>query len=222
MFRRALGTSPASLSELDASVADATGSVGLVHGLKVPADYAALALALNKVDEDEFRDIIGLALRCIDSQGPRPFWWATLSDEMATHANDATRLCSALGLGNYEQGNWVLVFDYKVADAGLLYRPTTLDAGGYAFHFPSPHTHPQGVSMALRQSEVSCTEILHHALPWEPAAYSIRPSVLQLAQAWTAQQAYADLPAKRQRHRVALQGQFPGDQPWLTRHNHRI
>jgi hypothetical protein len=222
MFRRALGASPALLSELDVAVADATGEVGLVHGLKTPADYTTLAHALNAALPDDFKDILGLALRCIDSQGPRPFWWATLSDEVATHGSNATLLCSALGLGNYSDGDWVVVFDYTVANAGLLYRPTTLDAGGYAFHFPSPQTHAQGVSMALRPTEASCTELLHHALPWDVAADSVRPSVLRLKDAWTAAAVYDDLPAQRQRHRQTLQGQFPEEQPWLDRHGHRI
>lgn len=222
LFRRALGTSPALLAELDASVADATGTVGLIHGLKAPGDYAALAMALNTVDADEFKDIIGLALYCIDRQGPRPFWWATLSDEVAGHGDNATAICSTLGLGNYAEGSWVIVFDYKVADAGLLYRPTTLDAGGYAFHFPSPQSHAQGLSMALRASETPCTEILHHALPWAAAADSVRPRVLRLERAWTAQQAYDELPTQRQQHRATLQGRFLGEQLWLGRHNHRI
>jgi hypothetical protein len=190
--------------------------------LAIGAGGLGLAVAIVGLAEDDFRDVVGEALQCIDSQGPRPFWWATLSDEVAGHGDDATKLCSALGLGAYAEADRVLVFDYTVADAGLLYRPTTLDGGGYAFHFPSPVAYPQGLSMALRDTETHCTELLHHALAWDAAADCVRPRVLSLNDAWTRNSVYADLPKQRQRHRLALLVDHPGSKPWLERHHHRL
>lgn len=222
LFRRAVGADMSQIAKLDALVGDLTGAYGLVHGLKTPAGLDALAVAIVGLAEDDFRDVVGEALQCIDSQGPRPFWWATLSDEVAGHGDDATKLCSALGLGAYAEADRVLVFDYTVADAGLLYRPTTLDGGGYAFHFPSPVAYPQGLSMALRDTETHCTELLHHALAWDAAADCVRPRVLSLNDAWTRNSVYADLPKQRQRHRLALLVDHPGSKPWLERHHHRL
>lgn len=222
LFRRALSAGMHRVAALDAMVGRYTGRAGLVQGLKTPANYDALAQALNGLAEDEFREVLSEALQCIDAQGPRPFWWATLGDEVAGHGNDATALCSAMRLGNYAEGDWVLVFDYTVADSGLLYRPTTLDSGGYPFHFPSPTEHPHGLTMALRTSESPCTELLHHALPWDVAADRARPSVFKLAGAWTRTWAYAALPNQRSLQRTRLQAGHPACHPWLNRHQHRI
>ena len=210
------------VAKLDALVGDLTGAYGLVQGLKTSTSLDALALALVGMAEDDFRDVVGGAFQCIDSQGPRPFWWATLNDEVAGYGDDASKLCSALGLGAYAEGDRVLVFDYTAADAGLLYRPTTLDAGGYAFHFPSPVAYPQGLSMPLRDTETHCTELLHHALAWDAAADCVRPRVLSLNGAWTKYWVYAALPEQRQRHRKALLVDHPSSKPWLDRHRHRL
>jgi len=222
LFSRTLGAGMPRVAALDALVGRYTGRAGLVQGLKTPANYDALAQVLNGLAEDEFREVLGEALQCIDSQGPRPFWWATLGEEVAGHGNDATALCSAMGLGAYGEGDWVLVFDYTVADSGLLYRPTTLDSGGYAFHFPSPAEHSHGLTMALRTSEIPCTELLHHALPWDVAADRARPSVFRLVGAWTKTWAYAELRNQRSLQRMRLQAGHPSCLPWLNRHLHRI
>lgn len=222
LFMRSLGAGMHRVTALDALVGRYTGRAGLVQGLKAPANYDALAQALNGLADDEFREVLGEALQCVEAQGPRPFWWATLGEELAGHGNDATALCSALGLGAYAEGDWVLAFDYTVADAGLLYRPTTLDSGGYPFHFPSPMEHPHGLSMALRHSEIPCTEMSHHALPWDVAADRVRPNVLKLTSAWTKAGVYAALPDQRSLQRTRLKLGQATCQPWLNRHQHRI
>lgn len=225
LFDRALGAGMHRVAALDALVGRYTGQAGLVHGLKTPSSIDALAQALNGVADDEFREVLGEALRCIDAQGPRPMWWATLADEVATHGDDATSLCSALGLGALVDGHWILVFDYEVADAGLLYRPTTLDSGGYAFHFPSPSTQPHGQTMALRAGELPCTELLHHALPWDVAADRARAGAFKLEGAWAKSEVYAALPDQRRRQRRRQQRLHAGDPAclqWLNRHQHRI
>jgi hypothetical protein len=44
----------------------------------------------------------------------------------------------SVGLVCPNESQWILVLRYHAGDARKLYRPTQLEAGGYAWHFPSP------------------------------------------------------------------------------------
>ena len=51
---------------------------------------------------------------------------------------NADRWVEALGVGPKEDSHWFIVLVYRRREIGAVVRPTQLDAGYYAWHFPSP------------------------------------------------------------------------------------
>lgn len=83
--------------------------------------------------------------------------WAMLWDdaEAVVRSADADRWSEIVGVHRGHPGNWVIPLQYKVVECGTLVRPTMLDAGCYAYHFPSPPAAPirdGGCCMDLRTS----------------------------------------------------------------------
>jgi hypothetical protein len=64
--------------------------------------------------------------------------WVTYWEDFRPHLNEgASRWARVVGV-DIEAGHWVLVLRYPVRRAGTVARPTQLDAGWHANHFPSP------------------------------------------------------------------------------------
>jgi hypothetical protein len=75
----------------------------------------------------------------------RPFQpsWVTTWEDLAPFLDQSPEIwCEGLGVPKQEPSRWLMVLRYTVGEAGTLVRPTFLDAGWAAFHFPSP---PQAV-----------------------------------------------------------------------------
>lgn len=89
-------------------------------------------------------DFVGLVLEVLnqrmDERLPfHPTWVAPWLDFSAVINERATRWMEVFGLGRTAQpGRWVIILRYSVREAGTLVRPTMLDGGWYAWHFPSP------------------------------------------------------------------------------------
>lgn len=182
-----------------------------------PARLNALGQELQKASVATLQAVVDAVLSALPPT--RPFWWASLADDVEDYRHEAAALCSALGLGSYDEGDWLLVFEYPVSEAGLLWRPTTPEAGCYPFHYPGPADQDRGWSMPLRATEKMCTEVLHHALAPAAAAQAV-VEVRRLEPGWSRSATYAELLRQRERHRQALTRAFPspGCLAWIARH----
>lgn len=68
-----------------------------------------------------------------------PVWAAGWDEfEQAIDPGRPESWMEAVGLQSPGEPQWLLVLRYRVAEARKLYRPTQLEAGSYAWHFPSP------------------------------------------------------------------------------------
>ncbi len=131
-------------------------------------------------------------------------------------------MASALGLGVYSDGVWLLAYDYPAANAGLVYRPTAFEAADYAFHFPSPTSMTSGLTMPVDDKVRPCAEFVHHALAPLVAAEHALPRLMRI-EGWTADGRwnYESLPERRKRHWPLLRKRAGADAAWVGRHQWR-
>lgn len=82
--------------------------------------------------------------------------WAANWSEFAQYADKGPdRWAQAMGLKKPSVPRWLILLRYRAREAGTISRPTQLDAGWYAHHFPSPPQAPLatgGHPMDLRTS----------------------------------------------------------------------
>ena len=152
-----------------------------------------------------------------DSEPP---WWAAFAEEVNPflESEDAAGLCAALGLGDRDDGDWLLVWRYPVKNAGPLYRPTVAEAYVSPFHFPSFPDHPWGITMPLDPVMAGCREVLHPPLR---GAAAIAGSIGKLLRLNDFQSRYAPrnrLPSSRSSQRQRLLEESPESAAWVTRH----
>lgn len=173
--------------------------------------------ALNAAGPESVRGLAGLV--CATLAATQPFWWACFADEVRywLDAADGGRLCLALGLGHIDDGDWLLVWHYEVWQAGLLYRPTVIEANASPFHYPSPPGEPYGVTMPLDEPLPACREVLHPPLKGELATECCTGTLLRVGN--LGEPARARISRLRQDHERRLTEDL-GDRvrPWLARH----
>ncbi len=150
----------------------------------------------------------------------QPLWWACFAEEVRDllAAADGGGLCRALGLGHLREGDWLLVWRYDALVARFLYRPTVVEAGGSAFHHPSPAASKFGVTMPLEAALPSCREFLHRPLKGQAAADGCTGRMLRIESlAPINDDRFKEL---RREHRRRLRQEFPDRQTldWLERH----
>ena len=216
---RALGSSQDNHADIVQVFAAVTGTSTLVPAWgQRPGNQQVdtIVQALHHAAEDDLRELLAMLLEMLGDR--RPFWWATQRQDVEHCGEDAAALASSLGLGQYCDGKWMVVYDYTVRDAGLLWRPTVIESCGYAFHYPSPVRHGSGLTMALREQDQPCSEVLHHALEPEVAAQRMRPRLVQVWGLGDERVQFDHLLAQRAAHRDYLLRRFPEDQAWLDRH----
>jgi len=70
----------------------------------------------------------------------QPSWCTTWADFEPFLKDGAHRWAELVGLSGYRSTtpHWIIVLKYRVRDAGMVCRPTQLDAGWSECHFPSP------------------------------------------------------------------------------------
>lgn len=178
-------------------------------------------------DEEDFRQTIELLHELLESSGSHPpFWWATFWTEIEGFEYDAESLVDALGLGEHLDDTVLLTYRYKAADVGLIYRPTTVEANNYAFHFPSPQTIKEGLSMPLNGKLNPCSEVIHHPPAASFAATAVIPKLLTLKAGKQLSNQYDHLATRRSGHRAALRRDYAGGssavENWLNRHDNRF
>jgi len=178
-----------------------------------------LAPALQSRGESTVREAAGfLADAFGDTEPP---WWACFSAEIqdVLRTEEANEICIALGLGHRRPGEWLLVWEYTVAEALPLYRPTVLEANNSPYHFPSTPGYSFGITMPLREDARACREVLHAPLRGPLAADRCTGRLLRLEN-FTSPGDNRRLAALRSFHSDRLRREFTasGVSPWLRRH----
>lgn len=200
------------------------GEAVLVEGMSrsEPSDESLdqLVLRLNRAGEEAVRIIVN-AIH--DLLGPgQPPWWAGFRGEVEDYLQDGRKLVNALGLGELTDGAWLVVYTYKAADAGLLYRPTVVEANCYPFHFVSPPGLNRGLTMPIAPSLPPCAEVLHYPLAPDAAASACSGQLLRIGSARRDangdQANYAGLNAMRAAQRKHIGKRYPLARDWQGRH----
>jgi hypothetical protein len=178
-----------------------------------------LAQTLQPHPESTIQQAAGLLANAFGDTEPP--WWACFSHEVAPllKSGNAADLCAALGLGHRREGEWLLTWEYTVAEALLLYRPTVLEASSSPYHFPSPPEYSFGITMPLREQVRACREILHPPLRGSLAADRCTGRLLRL-ETFPVPGDNRALAEVRSFHVDRLRREFPtsGLAPWLRRH----
>lgn len=179
-----------------------------------------LARRMNRAGEGVVRRIVE-AVHDVLGLG-QPHWWAAFHGEVEEYLQDGRRLVDALGLGDLSDGLWLVIYTYTVEDAGLLYRPTVIEANRYAFHFVSPPGLKTGLTMPIDPVLQPCSEVLHYPLAPDAAG---RACTGQLLRVGTARRdaghdhaRYADLAMMRNIHKQTIRKRHTAAQEWLARH----
>lgn len=183
-----------------------------------------LATRLNQVGEAAAKIFVASML---DLLGPaQPHWWAAFHGEVEEYLDDGRMLINALGLGDLSDGQWIVVYVYTVADAGLVYRPTVVEANRYAFHFVSPPGLNMGLTMPVGTNMPACGEVIHYPLSPEIAAVACTGRLLRIGSNRAGatdrdrndQARYATLGTMRAQQRQRIRKRYAAAQQWLDRH----
>jgi hypothetical protein len=184
-------------------------------------NMSELAELMNDGGEDNFREVIEIIHDLLGAN--QPFWWATFAAEVTEYDRSPELLCDALGLGEHLNDSALLMYEYKVSDAGLIYKPTVIESNGYAFHYPMDNSADAGLTMSLSQHAKPCTEVLHHPLLASAAAIAVEPKVYWLndKNRQLANQ-YGQLNQQRKAHRQHITKNYRSatTTAWLNRHSH--
>jgi hypothetical protein len=91
--------------------------------------------------EADIEEMVATVLDAVSTYSQeKPFQptWATTWAAFEPHQRlGPDRWTQSLGIAS-PPPRWIILLKYTVAEAGTLVRPTILDAGWYAYHFPSP------------------------------------------------------------------------------------
>lgn len=177
-------------------------------------------ISASQSQKTEFISVILSALNEKRRTNPFQPTWATSWTAFAPFSSgNAGRWVEVLGVYKLEP-RWQIVLQYTVAEAGVLVRPTQLDAGTYEFHFPSPPHVPLEIGGHPMDLQIS-----------PPARYPLMPEYIhrQIDHSihhWTAAGSLigrtdtppiADLIDMRQGHYHRLIREYgPGISHWLT------
>lgn len=190
------------------------GSFGMTPGGRDARATGRLALELNASGGKAVKAAIGM-LHSLQPTSYRP-WWAAFHSEVQSYETDGRELADALGLGTIVEDDWLVVYKYRAADAGLLYRPTVVEANCYPFHFVSPPGLPWGVTLPLSSSARACIEVVHHPLANGVIPAACTGELLPIGPS-ASEDAYDRLPSLRRDHRNYLSRRYRCD-TWLDRH----
>lgn len=150
-----------------------------------------------------------------------PPWWACFAEDVEDLIlkRDPAALCAALGLGDYQAGDCLLVWIYRADEASPLYRPTVVEASRTSYHFPSPPGYAAGITMPLKDSLRACREVLHPPLPGALAEKRCTGEILFLMESSGVQKS-GKLAALRAAHWERLREEFYTDDlaAWASRH----
>ncbi|MGB7923157.1 MAG: hypothetical protein WCF57_07925 [Pyrinomonadaceae bacterium] len=158
-------------------------------------------------------------------KGPFNPKWVTTWDKFAPYAEarrangepDADRWCESVGVLTPGE-HWQLVIKYPAKAAGRVYRPTQLDCGYYAYHFPSPFVAKMAVGghpMDLAEDSATLPlipEYIHEQIIldfdyWKDAGRLIGRT----------QHSSYHLSTLRKKHHAKLKSNYSGIDQWMPR-----
>jgi hypothetical protein len=127
------------------------------------------------------------------------------------------RWLGLLGLDTPAQPHWVIVLRYTAAEAGTLVRPTMLEAGWCALHFPSPPkaslpeggycmdlgSPPPGAALVNEYIHQPIEYFIRH---WEAAGSKCER---------TSEATHWDLAEQRRKHHQRLSGRYNDVERWM-------
>ena len=187
-----------------------------------------LAKEINELDDKTY----GLFMSQVHALIPAsaPCWWAAPVMDIGQQSNNlqnSAAIVLALGMGSCDPDDYLMVYRYPAKQAGLLYRPTTLETNAYPYHFPSSPDHPRpgGLSMPLQDGLVPCSEFIHHPLSADAAALSLQRPLRSLQSVVPVRDLKAQLKTLRQQHRQRLKEQHCPTQQgkdWIDRYQHFV
>jgi hypothetical protein len=145
-----------------------------------PSDESVdeLATRLNQLGPAAVKNLITAIHDLLGNQ--QPHWWASFHSETRQHLTDGRTIVNVLGLGDLSDGQWLVIYVYTAAEAGLLFRPTVIEANRYAFHFVSPPGFQMGLTMPIDTKLPACAEVIHYPLMPEAAALSCTGQLLRI------------------------------------------
>ncbi|MBF0175155.1 MAG: hypothetical protein HQL83_17230 [Magnetococcales bacterium] len=153
----------------------------------------------------------------------QPPWWAGILSEASPflERHDWTGLSRVLGLGHIEEGEWLLVWNYSVDDAGPLYRPTVVEANDSPYHFPSPPGSIFGITMPLDDKKTQGLRELLHPPLIKDRAEACCTGTLGRIDVPPVTPSVANLRQLRQDHWNRLKSTFKQDASirWIERHS---
>jgi hypothetical protein len=211
-------------ADVEATLRSLTGRriPGRTLGENEPAGFdnqvADLAKGLLLRGKDGVRQAAAALAQAMGDDEPP--WWAGFSEEIrdVLSAGDPADICAAMGLGHRTAGEWLVLWRYPVSAAGLLYRPTVIEANDSPYHFPSPPEYTWGVTMPLDPGFAACREVLHPPLRGAAAFEYCTGELLHLEET----PLFGDnerLAALRAGHHERLRREFPtpSQMAWLDR-----
>lgn len=103
---------------------------------------------LERGSERQIEGFIASVLKILNEyrqdQAFQPTWATTWSAFEPNAEQGPDRWLQVLGMAKHSP-RWVMLLRYKVREAGTIARPTQLDAGWYAYHYPSPPQAPLAI-----------------------------------------------------------------------------
>lgn len=204
-------------------VRNAVGNPPSLEGFNAGVD--TLAENLLKLDKDKIKEMAGLL--CDSTVNNKPYWWACFAEELAPYirGSDWATLCKALGLGHFEEGEWILVWQYEVGHTGGVYKPTVIEAYTTPYHYPSPPSSQCGVAMPLSPGLPICREVIHPPLSGSLAVEACTGELHKI-QGYPSENDsfYTNITEIRSNHRSSLEAEFDeqNDQDWFKRHSKPI
>lgn len=147
----------------------------------IPGNDTQITDWLSKKLETEKKSFIADTINLMnDSRGKEPYnpiWASPWTTFVKYLKSDPEEWLNIMGMIK-GVGHWLILLKYTVREAGTLVRPTQLDAGFNAYHFPSPNSaplqlggHPMylGIAASDLPSEYIHEQIDHTIEHWENA-----------------------------------------------------
>jgi hypothetical protein len=144
-------------------------------------------------------------------------WWRFKTSVLDDPGSHPGKWAERLGVHVSGCPKWFIVLRYTVREAGTVARPTQLDAGFYAYHFPSPRAAPRVQSGHPMDLAVPCRtisllpEFIHKQIdhPIEHWRNGL-PSVGRVDAATS-----NDIASQRGSHHALLASHYPAVAAWM-------
>lgn len=138
----------------------------LEHRTDLRATHPELAANIrrNAIEATAIQEAVAFI---VGKNRTQAMWWAgfTLDIQPLVDRDDILGICRSFGVGAVSKDDVLVQWRYPNTVAGVLYRPTVVEAGLYAYHYPSPTESQFGYTMPLNIATAEAPrEVLHAPL----------------------------------------------------------